>query len=328
MDSEVYSDNFIDEGWDPGFDANRWIIVSRIGSLRNVFQRPELYKKRFYQTAHHIPVTDWQLSWDFQLLTGLCNGTVKLDIHIQPTVEYARQHIDALPDLSSHVKTSMEKVLIEAVQAELEKIEHGRWLRDGLESIETIIVDLVNELLVIHEIQCRTRCEIEAQFKQFTAEELSELSGHFQRYEVYLNLVEVNHQLKSQHVEQKYRLEQSEKKQKLEHKQGDIEKMRASEELRLQEDRDLTKTLMAELAEEERRHTIKRKSDSRLREEQVKHEMTLREMETDAQQRDQELRIKAAKQKEELLQREVDLLKLEEQKRRLQEALDAYDSIQ
>lgn len=327
MVSESVLDNYFETGWDPGFEANRWVVVSQIGPFVQVYQRPHLYRKRFYQSLHHISVSDWELSWDFKLLSGLCEGTMSLDIRIQPTVDYARQHLHALNELSEHVRNSMEKVLKESVQAELERIEKGRWLNKGLESIEADIVDIVNELLVIHEVQCRTRCQIQAQFKQLSAEQLQALSGHFQLHEVYLDLLRVNNQLKAHHAEQQYQLEQNNHKQKLEHKQGEIEQLRAAEELRLQHDRDLTKALIAELAEEERRHTIKRKSDGRQREDDVKHEMILKEMETDAEQRDRELRIKAAKQKELLLQREVELLKLEEQKRQLQEALDAYDSL-
>jgi hypothetical protein len=221
----------------------------------------------------------------------------------------------------------MEKLLKELVQAELETIESGRWLKQGLEAIEAGIEDLVNELLVIHEVQCRSRCQIHAQFKQLEAEQLQQLSGHFQFHEVYLDLLRVNNVLQAHHAEQKHQLEQSNHKQKLEHKQGEIEQLRAVEEQRLQHDRDLTKALIAELAEEERRHTIKRKSDGRQREDDIKHQVVLSEMETDAQQRDQELRLKAATQKELLLRREVELLKLEEQKRQLQEALDAYDAL-
>ncbi|HFD11807.1 MAG TPA: hypothetical protein ENJ32_04990 [Crenotrichaceae bacterium] len=327
MESESVLDTYFETSWDPGFEANRWIVVSRVGPMLWVYQRPDLFKKRFYQTMHHIPVTDWDLKWDFQLLNGLCVGSVNLDIRIQPTVEYARQHLQALPDLSVHVQSSMEKLLKESVQAELENIEKGRWLNKGLESIEVEIVDLVNELLVIHEVQCRSRCQIQANFKQLSSEQLQELSGHFQRHAVYLDLLKVNNQLQAHHADQQYQLEQLNHQQKLQHKQGEIEQLKAAEELRLQHDRDLTKALIAELAEEERRHTIKRKSHGRQREDDVKHEMTLKEMETDALQRDQELRLKAAKQKELLLQREVELLKLEEQKRKLQEALDAYDAL-
>lgn len=320
-------DNYFETGWDPGFEASRWIVVSRLGVYQRLYQRPNLHRKRFYQTLHHIPVSDWDLSWDFQLLSGLCTGTVNLDIRIQPTVEYARQNIQVLPDLSAHVRNSMEKLIKESVQAELESIEKGGWLNKGLESIEADIVDLVNELLVIHEVQCRTRCRIQAKFRQLSPEQLEELSGHFQLHKVYLNLLRVNNKLKARHAEQQYQLEQLNHQQKLEHKKGEIEQLRAAEELRLQQDRDLTKALIAELAEEERRHTIKRKSEGRVHEDNVKHKMILSEMETDAQQRDQELRLKAAKQKELLLEREVELLKLEEQKRKLQESLDAYDTL-
>lgn len=327
MASEAVLENYFETGWDPGFEANRWIVVSRFGPLLNVYQRPHLFKKRFYQTVHHIPVTDWELNWEFQLLSGICTGTVKLDIRIQPTVDYARQHLQALPELSNHVQNSMEKLLKESVQAELENIEKGRWLNKGLESIENEIVELTNELLVIHEVQCRSRCQIQAHFKQLSSEQIEALSGHFQLHEVYLDLLRVNNHLRANHAEQQHNLEQANHQQTLKHKQGEIEQQRAAEELRLQHDKDLTKALIAELAEEERRHTIKRKSDGRQREDDVKHEMILKEMETDAEQRDQELRIKAAKQKELLLQREVELLKLEEQKRQLQEALDAYDAL-
>ncbi len=327
MESDTVLDPYIETGWDPGFEANRSVVVSRVGPLLRVYQRPHLYKKRIYHALHHIPVTDWELNWDFQLLSNLCVGSVNLDIRIQPTVEYARQHLQALPDLSAHVRSSMEKLLKESVQAELERIEKGRWLNKGLESIEADIEDLANELLVIHEVQCRSRCRIQAQFKQLSVEQLAELSGHFQFHEVYLDLLRVNNMLQAHHAEQQHQLGQINHKQRLEHKQGEVERLRDAEELRLEQDRDLTKALIAELAEEERRHTIKRKSDGRQREDDVKHEMILKEMETDAQQRDQELRLKAAKQKEMLLQREVDLLKLEEQKRQLQKQLDTFDTL-
>lgn len=327
MESESVVDTYFETDWDPGFEANRWVVISRFGPLQRVYQRPSLFSKRFYQTLHHIPVTDWKMSWDFQILSDLCVGTVNLDIRIQPTVDYVRQHMQALPDLSAHVRSSMEKLLQESVQAELERIEKGRWLSKGLEVIETEIVDLVNEMLVIHEVQCRSRCQIQAQFKQLSAEQLQELSGHFQFHQVYLDLLRVNNVLQAHHADQQFQLQQSNHKQKLEHRQGELEQLRATEEQRLQHDRDLTKTLLAELAEEERRHTIKRKSNGRQREDDVKHETILSEMETDAQQRDHALRLKAANQKELLLQREVELLKLEEQKRQLQVALDAYDTL-
>ena len=65
------------EVWEPGFEANRQIVQSKLGPYSKFFLRPENFIKRFYHTIYPLPIEEWQSIEQIKLYDGFCTITMK-----------------------------------------------------------------------------------------------------------------------------------------------------------------------------------------------------------------------------------------------------------
>src|SRR5664279_4335743 len=94
--------------WDPGFDAERRIVVSKLGPYHKLFERPQNFIPRFYHRVYPLPIEDWHLTIKTRLYGGFCTMTTELQIHFQPTLNYVERNMDVLPEVNRQIKTSYE----------------------------------------------------------------------------------------------------------------------------------------------------------------------------------------------------------------------------
>ena len=184
--------------WDPGFQGDRWVVVSKLGPWVRVYKRPARFTTRFYHKLVNLPVNDWSLPSEANLFAGLCTIRADLEVRFQPTISYVEKNLAALPDLATHIKSNYEGLLKDAVERELLRAEEGGWIKVGLEGIEWSIEMTVNETLVAQNIQCRASCTLEPSFKEISPEKISATSGHFRHNEAYIELMRRNHEFQSQ----------------------------------------------------------------------------------------------------------------------------------
>jgi bisphosphoglycerate-dependent phosphoglycerate mutase len=309
--------------WDPGFEGDRWIVVSRLGPLVRVYRRPLKYRKRFYHKTFNIPVRDWLIVTTAKFLAGLCTMTARLDVRFQPTIYYAQSNSEALPDLAGHIMFSYEGLVKDVMEGELLRADEGGWIKQGLESIERSIENVVNETLAAQHIQCRARCQLEPAFEQLSEKQIESLSGHFERQEVYLELLRRNHDYESKRSQELYRYAEQNELAALEHQRNLLDQFRRDEAVRQAKDREESERVYAKLREEEKRQAARQASEERRHMERIEYEKHLRKLEFDAKRAEHEMRLQATKRSDDILRREIELLVLEKQRQSLEEEVDS-----
>ncbi|HUL13147.1 MAG TPA: hypothetical protein VLU73_13380 [Methylococcaceae bacterium] len=304
-----------DDHWEAGFEGDRRIVVSRLGPFVRVFPRPKHLVPRFYHNVHELGIQDWALPIEPIKLGSFCTIGASITIRFQPTLRYAREHLEFLPKLHSHIKASHEALLKDAVEQELRKMERdASWLQEGYAHIEKNIECAMNELLAIRNIQCRARCLIEPSFTEIDESDTEALAPWSRHKTIYLALLRRKREA-SQRIhletteqlakEQRLRLEREAKLLELMRQENELLKARRAEEIA---------KIQAELTAEETRLAEQRHSEARLREEQIRHDARLREMEMDADFQEKDRRAQTMDDMENHLKREIELLAMERQR--------------
>ena len=118
--------------WDPGFDAERRVVIAKLGPYHKLFERPPDFSPLFFHRVYALPIEDWLLTTNTRLYGGFCTMTTELQIHFQPTLQYVERNRDALPEVNRQIKTSYESVIKDIVNAELSHLKDGSWVHTGL----------------------------------------------------------------------------------------------------------------------------------------------------------------------------------------------------
>ncbi len=318
----LVSDNMDTEGWDPGFEGDRWVILSRIGPFERLFKRPEKYTRRFFHTAFNLPVEEWPIACEAQLFGGLSSVKAKLSIRFQPTVKYVERNIEVLPDVSTHIKASYDAIIRDIVERALLDIEEGNWIGHGLEGVERSIETSVNEMLIVQYIQSRVNCVLEPHFEELSPKKVESMSGHLKHQTAYLELMRRKHEFQQQRDQEIHRQKEMQEKSSLEHETNLLEQSRRDEALRKTRDREETEHVKAKLYEEEKRLTARESSEERRHAERIKHETLVRQMQMDAKINERDARMKEAQKNDDILRQEIELLVLEKQRNTMEEELD------
>jgi hypothetical protein len=58
------------EVWDPGFEAERQVVLAKLGLYNRLFQRPEKFVRRFYHRFYPLTIEDWTLTFKTSLYGG------------------------------------------------------------------------------------------------------------------------------------------------------------------------------------------------------------------------------------------------------------------
>ncbi|MGH8474514.1 MAG: hypothetical protein ACRER2_01870 [Methylococcales bacterium] len=308
--------------WDPGFEGDRWIVMSRFGPFIKVYKKPVNYRKRFHHKVFHLPVRDWKIENSASHFTGFCTLTARLQIRFQPTIRYVLDHVEALPDVVGHIMTSYEGLVKDVMERELSLAEDGAWIDQGLDPIERSIENTVNESLAAQNIQCRTHCELDPEFDE-SEHSIESMSGHFERQMAYLKLMRRNHDFETQRKQEIFRHTEQNERAALEHQRYLLDQFRRDEAVRQAKDKEESQRIFAQIQEEERRQAARRASEERRQIERIEFEKNLRELELKTKRNEQEMRLQATENSDDVLRREIELLILEKQRTNLEKEVDS-----
>ncbi len=196
------------EQWDPGFDPNRQLVIRTIGPWRRRFPRRPNYRPWFFDRLHPLLIENWPISRETKILAGLCALSCDLTIHFQATFEYLNIHDLQVEAVNQHIKNHYAYLIDDLLLRELEALNNGDWIDQGLLAAEKRIEHKVNEILLLHHIQSRALCRLTAEFDELDQAALDKLPQGQHR-----KLLERHLRLEAQR--QKTWLEQ----QELQHKQ-------------------------------------------------------------------------------------------------------------
>lgn len=296
--SGLHNSAVADQGvWDPGFDAERRIVVSKLGPYYRLFERPEHFIPRFYHRLYPLLIEDWFITIQSRLYGGFCTMATELHIIFQPTLNYAKRNSDVLPEFNEHIKTNYEGMLKDIVGAELRSLDRVDWVQTGLDFMERQIETAINETLILKSIQCRTQCLLKPVFEELS--DHAELDDRFTQSSVYLNVMKKNFEFRQQKNTELFRQEEELERQHLTHQQNLLETINQEDQLKRQKQALEAEAVKRQL-EEERRQRIERYAiESRLYEEKITHETHLKAIE-------QEKEVQYKKEQQ-LIQQQIEL---------------------
>lgn len=301
--------------WEPGFDAERRIVIADYRLLTKVFERPKIFTPRFYHSIYPIPIDEWYLTNQTSLYDGFCSISVQITIRFQATIEYAQANIENIADINDHIKTSYKGLVMDTIEKELNRLNDGEWIQKGLADVEQRMATNINEDLMVNNIQCRTFCTLKARFKELTID--NTLNDRFTKTPIYLSILQKNFEFREKQNQELFRQQQALAEEQLLQKRKQVE----------QHDHDLAierqqKLIEAEsekklLLEKENYQAEQLKIKTRLQAEQIKHKHLLHKMSYEAKLRDQKTRrinqiqldeeIHAKKLEQNMRQKEIEL---------------------
>jgi hypothetical protein len=262
--------------WDPGFDAERSVVVSKLGPYHKLFERPQSFIPRFFHRVFPLPIDDWLLATKTRLYGGFCTMTADLQIHFQPTLKYVERNMDALPEVNRQIKTSYESVIRDILNAELSHLKDGKWVQTGLTEMERQIESVINEALILKHIQCRAICALTPVFEELTNDE--KLDGRFTQESIYLNIMQKNFEFREKQSQELFRQEEELESQRLEHRQKLLETINQEDKIGRQKQALEAEIIKRRLEEQEAQRIEQQAIETRLHVEKTNHETHLKEI--------------------------------------------------
>ncbi len=150
--------------WEPGFEAGRHLVHARLGPIERVYLRPARFRQRFYHHLYPMPVDTWVIETEFSLFAGLCSVEVRLKLRFQATLRYAEKNPEAWDRINEHIRTHLEPLIFDVVEASLSGLESGEWIDEGLQDMEQRVATAINETLALNDIQGRALCSLKPVF--------------------------------------------------------------------------------------------------------------------------------------------------------------------
>lgn len=262
--------------WDPGFAADRSIILAKLGVYRRWFAKPEGFRKRFFHKIYPLSIEHWELDAGIKLFDELCTIEARIAINFQASEHFALSNTVNLPEINLHIKNTFQKLVQDTIQSELQRLANGDWIETGLRHVEVKIENLINELLMINGIQCRSYCTLKAGF--LALDEHTEINGRFVRQSVFLSLLRKNFEFQERRNQEKHSQQVALDNQELLFKQSQLQRLDQEAELKrfkLQQEAENQQKL---LKAQEHLQAEQFKIEKRLQTEKVKHENSLKEI--------------------------------------------------
>ena len=257
--------------WDAGFTADRQFVVSRLGVYHKAFLKPDNFVKRFYHTVYDLPLEEWICNETLKLYNDFCAVKIEVGIRFQATEKYGLTHLSDLHDINDHIKISYRGLVLDIINRELNNLSDGAWVHDGLDKVEIKIASSIREMLVLQNIQSQVICKLEPSFDGFPDTKI-------EKENIYLQVLKKSYETNEKEKEELFRQKQEEEKQKIEHKKKQLIQMNEVAELDRQRLSLQAANIKQLLAEKEQQQLHQFEIKRRIHEEQVKHDILLKEM--------------------------------------------------
>ncbi|MCQ8127048.1 hypothetical protein [Methylomonas rivi] len=286
---DLFEQNLPDpEQWVAGFDADRQVVVLKIGPFQRLFLRPGKFTKRFFHQLYPLTIETWPYRRQVNLFDDFCTVNIALDLRFQATLNYVQKNPEVLDSINRHIQGLYAAVIEDKINQELHKLADGGWVQKGLAEHEKRIAITVCEVLTQQHIQAEAVCHMTVVFADFPEVRLGKDS-------VYLHVLkktfELNEEKNREHQrQQRYNEQQAlqAKQQELEHLKQLAEMQRriqlAEAEAQIQLLQDKEQQLARQLEVERRLHAARMEHEQQLKETSL--EIELRSLqELDAKQR-------------------------------------------
>lgn len=222
--TETSTNERVDSTWEPGFDADRRLVISKVWIYKKFFLRPKKFIKRFYHTIAPLSIEEWRCTDQVKLYNGFCTLDITLSIRFQASFEYASNNIEILDDLNTHVKVTYQGMVLDIVNRELLNLSDGSWVQEGLKLVEQKISLLISEMLILHQIQSQVICTLRPSFEEFP-------DVQFAKENAYLYVLKRSFEFDTQQNETLFKQQQQQEKQKIEHKRKQFKHLNELAEL-------------------------------------------------------------------------------------------------
>ena len=260
---------FQEDAWDAGFEGGRYAVHSRLWPFPRVFLRPPEFRKHPWHDVHELAIRDWHIPLAPLDLGQLCVVEAELSIRYQPTLRYAREHLEFLADLNSQLEASLLALLKDVAEQEIKRMENdSAWLEDGCATIEKNTAALVNEVLLMRGVHCRSRCRVEPRFAAVDSIDLEALPPWPRHQAVYEDFLRRRRAAKERIIKEQTEEEAAARRLLMEREAARLELARQEEAQRQARRAQEAESLQTELAAAEAR--LKERLDSEARQEEAR----------------------------------------------------------
>ena len=280
-EGDLFANNPNNEEWIAAFDADRQLVVSKMGPYKRMFLRPLKFTKRFYHQIFPVQIENWTYTRQINLFENFCTLELNLDIRFQATLEYLQRNSELIETINAHIIATYTTQVDDIVDRELEKLSDGAWVKQGLQSTEKAIAIAICEMLTVQYIQAQCLCTIKAEFSEFP--DVKPGKDH-----VYLSVLKKSYEAQEEKSQETLRQQQLVQQQTLAEKERQLEYLRELTELELR-----AQALEAEksrrLLQDKQDQLVKQLAiEKAIREEQIRHEAELKALAYDSEMRESE----------------------------------------
>ena len=240
------------EDWVAGFDADRQLVVFKLGPFKRLFLRPETFQKRFYHQIYPLAIQSWPYRRQIQLFDDFCTLDIELNIRFQATLAYAQKNSEILEMLNQHIQQVYTAVIEDRINQELSSLADGVWVQKGLSNHEKRLAVSVCEILTLQHIQAEALCHMSASFAEFPEVQLGKDS-------VYLHVLKKTFEIHQQ-------------------KQAELEHLKQLAEMQRQIQLQEAEAQLQLLEDKEQQIARQRDVERRIHAEQINHEQQLKEI--------------------------------------------------
>lgn len=264
------------EEWVAGFDADRQLVMFKLGPFKRYFLRPEKFNKRFYHQLFPLRIESWSYQRQISLFDDFCTLEVELKIRFQATLRYVLKNTEMLESINQHVKQLYAAVIEDQINQELCKLADGKWVQNGLSPHQNRIALSVCEVLTQQNLQVEALCSMNATFVEFPEVKLGKDS-------VYLHVLKKTFELNQQKHAELQQQQKLTQQQALAAKMQELAHLREVAEIQRKIQLQEADTEIQLLQDKEQQLVRQREVEKRLHREQIQFEQELKEISFDIQ---------------------------------------------
>lgn len=270
------------EEWIAGFDADRQVVLMKLGPFQRLFLRPQQFSKRFYHQIFPLHIQTWPYRYQVKLFDDFCTVDVSLQLRFQATLSYVQKNLEVLDGINQHIQTLYGSVLQDKINQELHKLADGLWVQNGLAFHEKRIALSVCEVLTQQHIQAESICKMNATFVDFPEVQLGKES-------VYLHMLKKTYELNEQKNQEMLRQQKLAEQQSLLAKQQELEHLKQMAEMQRHIQLAEAEAQIQLLQDKENLIARQREVEIRLRAEEIEYEQQLKKIQMESELRTQQV---------------------------------------
>ena len=259
------------EDWVAGFDADRQLVLFKLGPFKRLFLRPQKFRKRFYHQLYPLAIQTWPYRRQIQLFDDFCTLDLQLDIRFQATLAYVQKNAEVLATINRHIEQVYESVIEDKINQALGQLADGSWVQNGLGAHEKRLAVSVCETLTQQYIQAEAVCRMQVSFAEFPDVQLG-------RDSVYLHVLKKTFEFSQQKQAELERQQQLAQQQTLLAKQEELEHLKQLAEMQRQIQLQEAEAQLQLLQDKEQQMVWQREVERRLHAAQCQHEQQLKEI--------------------------------------------------